>query len=142
MEHVLKEKLGSYIVANNPDLLTHLQADYSVSKYLEDKVQSVKSFMESLLASGVPGNEIEERCLHAMTADLRPSKFNYIQLLLEEEFSEAYNSMNAAGVLTYELINMVHACTPVFEAFAFSEANEDSRFLRYAIIAEVHGYLN
>jgi hypothetical protein len=142
MENILKEKLGSYIVANNPDLLTQLQAGYSVTKYLEDKMATVRPLMENLLAADEPLYLIEERCLEEMTAELRPSKFNYIKLVLEEEFRAEFNSMVAAGVLNYEVINLIGACKGVFETFEFSEANEDDRFLRYAIIAEIHNYLN
>lgn len=141
MQKVLKEKLRAYLVHNNPDLLLKLQGDKSISNYIDDKVGNVMPTALQLIAEGKPGHAITELCMNELTEDLRPSRFNYLQELLETEFREEYQKFKEAGVLTYETVNMVEACADVFEVHGFSEANEDDRFLRYAIIAEVHDYL-
>lgn len=141
MQKVLKEKLRAYLVNNNPDLLLKLQGDTGIGIFINDKVSAVMPLAMNLLEEGRPGHVIEELCLNALTEDLRPSRFNYLQKLLETEFKREYQKFREAGVLTYETVNMVEACADVFDAHGFCEANEDDRFLRYAIIAKVHDYL-
>lgn len=119
-----------------------LQEGYSVTRYLEDKVTSVMPLAEQLLAEGKPGYVIEELCLNEMTADLKPSKYHYLKKVLEEEFPSDYSRMLDAGVLTYEIMNLIDACKDVFAAMGFTDENEDDRFLRYAVITEIHNYLN
>lgn len=142
MQHVLMEKLRSYIAANNPDLLISLQGGFSVTQYLKDKVDLVMPIVDNLIREDKPQYIIEELCMNELTADLRPSKFHYIQKIIEEEFADDYKRLAEAGVLTYETVNLIDACKEVFETFEFSEENEDNRFLRYAIIAEIHNYLS
>ena len=67
--------------------------------------------------------------------------FNYISSVLEEEFEMLYWEYREAGVLQFELINMLTYCQPVFDELKFSEENEN-RFLRYAIIGTVGDYLD
>lgn len=141
MHTILTEKLRSYIVNNNPDLLVQLQGDFSVTRYLEDKVSQVIALAEQLTGEGKPMYAIEELCLNAMTEDLRPSRYQYILGLLEDEFLQTYNRFREMGVLTYEIINMIEACQPVFEQLGFTEDNEDDRQLRYAITGTIGTYL-
>ncbi|WP_316787836.1 DUF1896 family protein [Pedobacter frigoris] len=142
MHSVLKEKLLAFITVNNPDLTETLRTDYGITTYLEDKLHSVMSLVSQLLTEGKPLYIIEELALNEMTAELRPSRFNYIKEVLETEFSSEYERFSEAGVLTYECINLTAHCKEVFESFEFNEENEDNRFLKYAIIGKVHDYLN
>ena len=135
------EKLRAYITEHNPDLLLQLQGNFSVTQYLEDKVASVMPLVKELLSEGKANYIIEELCMNELTADLRPSKFDYLKTILEEDFPDDYNRMAEAGVLTYEVVNLIEACKEVFETHGFTEENEDNRFLRYAVIAEIHDYL-
>ena len=142
MQSILIEKLRAYILVNNPDLAVKLQADYSVTQYLEDKVMSVTPLLEGLLLEGKPGHIIEELCLLEMTTDLRPSRFNYIKSIIEEEFIREYEQLLKTGVLTYECITLVKVCSGIFDNYDFSEATEDNRFLRYSIIAAIAEHFN
>jgi hypothetical protein len=142
MQSLLKEKLRAYIQQNNPELLIRLQESYSVTTYLEDKVSSAMPIVLRLLEEGKPGYVIEELALSELTEELRPSRFNYLQMVLEEEFSSDYNAFKTAGVLTYETINLTEACRELLDNFPFTEDSEDDRFLRYAVIAKISEYLN
>lgn len=142
MQQLLKQRLSAYLQINNPDLLIKLDNQAALITYLEDKISMVSPMLLSLIGEGKPGYVIEELIMRELTADLRPSRFNYIKELLEEEFKESYLTFLDSGVLTYESINLVELCVNVFDAFSFSEANEGDRLLRYAIIAKVHEYLN
>lgn len=106
----------------NPELYTLLQEERRVTDYLN-------SFLL------VPGDPEDALC-DAIT----PSRYDYLNKVLEEEFTEAYLRFNGSGILTYELINLSAACTGIFEQFGFPE-NEDSRMLRYAVIGTVAEYL-
>lgn len=141
MQTVLKEKLWAYIVHHNPDLMFRLQEDYSVTRYLEEKVASIMPRAAELLSENRPMYIIEELCLNAMTEDLKPSRYLYLLSVLEDEFSPDYERLKESGTLTYEVCNLIEACKGIFEALGFSSENEENRLLRYAIIGQVQEYL-
>src|SRR5471030_137462 len=90
MQTILIEKLRSYIIQNNVDLLLKLQRDFSVTRYLEDKIAGITPQLDQWVAEGKPQYIIEELCMNELTKDLRPSKFNYIREILEEDFLQTY----------------------------------------------------
>jgi hypothetical protein len=67
--------------------------------------------------------------------------WNYMRELLETEFEKPYKRMRDSGILTYELINLIGACEPIFEVFAFGEETEDSSELKNAITGMIAEYL-
>lgn len=141
MEQSLKEKLWAYIIENNPELMFSLQEDYSVQKYLDDKVSALRSSIEQLQQMGLPSYIIEEQAMEELTADLRPSKFHYIRDILEREFVTDFLKFRESGTLTYEIVNLIAACKEIFEAIGFSEENKESRRLRYAVMGTIAQYL-
>lgn len=141
MQSMLKEKLWAYIVHNNPELMVGLQEDFSVTKYLEEKVNSIMPMAEQLLSENRPLYSIEEICLDTMTEELRPSRYLYIRSVIEEEFNLDYERLKENRVLTYEVINLIEACKGIFNDFDFSRKKEEDRHLKYAIIGQVHEYL-
>lgn len=142
LEFLLLEKLRSYIIANNPDLMLQLQRQMGFTRYLEDKIAAVAGTMEQLVSEGKPQYIIEELCLKEMTAELRPSRFNYLREIFETEFAETFERFRELGVLTYELTNIIEYCKDLFELFEFSEEREDDRNLRYAIVGAISEYLS
>ena len=139
MQEMLLQKLLQYIAENNPDLLLRLEEEEVVSNYLLDKVTSV-----SFIINGTdqPDYLKEEVCMSVMTQSLKPSKFNYICRVLEEEFEATYRRLHGLGTLKYEAINLVMYCQPLFEAVHFSEANEENRLLYYAVAGAVVEYFD
>ena len=142
MEDLLKEKLWFYIIHNNPDLMFTLQEDYSVLDYLNEKISSVKSILEDMLSDGTPQYIIEEICLNVLTEDLKPSRFLYIRSLLFDEFEKTYAAFQESGILTYEVINLMESCKPIFETIGFTKENEEDPTLRNALIGQIVDYLN
>lgn len=140
MQEVLIAKFHQYITDNNPDLLITLQQEGNVSGYLRKKVAAIDLLVNNLLAAGTPAYIIEERCMDELTKELRPSRFNYLISILEEEFEPDYNRLKENGLLTYEAINLLESCSPVFETFGFTVENENDRHLHYAIIGVVKEY--
>ena len=141
MKEMLKEKLWAYIIINNPDLMIILKEDHSVTQYLDTKVNEVMPLAEQLLNEGKPNYIIEELCINVMTEDLKPSRYQDIRSVLEEEFPRDYERLKENGTLTYEVVNLIAVCEQVFIDFDFNKENEDNRFLKYAIIGQVHDYL-
>lgn len=139
MKDSLIKKLHEYIRENNPDVLMQLEEDGRVTEYLSDRLSTVVGLL-SQLNKGHPGYIVEETCMETMTQDLRPSKYNYISNILEEEFEFTYQQLKESGTLKFEVINLVHQCRSVFEDLNFSEENEDNRFTRYAIIGCIGEY--
>jgi len=141
MQQVLIAKLHDFLIQNNIDLLITLQTESKVSSYLKDKVNSLGPLVDELLAESTPAYIIRERCMDELTKDLRPSRFNYLISVLDEEFETDYSRFEESGILTYEVINLIEVCKPVFEALGFTVENEDDRHLRYAITGAVKEYL-
>lgn len=142
MQEILLRKLHDYIRDNNPDILITLEEENRITDYLQENVASVDSLVNQLLAENKPPSVIEEVCMAALTKQLKPSRFNYLKVLLEEEFPKDFERLQDSSILITELINMITVCDTVFDELRFSETNEDDRTLRYAVIGEVHEYLN
>lgn len=140
MQEVLIAKLHQYIIDNNPDLLITLQQEERVSGYLKEKVAAIAPMLDELLAVNTPAYIIEEHCMDELTKDIRPSKFNYLISVLEEEFEPDYYRLKESGILTYEIINLIEVCRPVFNALGFTEERESDRHLRYAITGVIKEY--
>lgn len=142
MKASLKSKLLNYIVEHNPELLLQLQENFTVSQYINDRVLQVMDNVQQWLSVGISLNQAEDMALRSMTVDLRPSRYLYLKNVLEEEFKCEAEAFIEAGVLTYELVNLIGHCTETFAAFQFCEENQGSRKLRHAIIADIAAYIN
>jgi len=142
MREILTKKLHQYLVQNHLDMLISLQQDSKVTLYLDEKVESVKELYDRLREEKRPEYVIEALCIEEMTTSLRPSRFEYLRLLLEDEFELTHHQMRDCGTLTYEIINLIRICQPVFDEFSFAEDNREDRVLRYLIIGMVQEYLS
>jgi hypothetical protein len=141
MKTQLIKQLRDYLLHNHTDLLIALQEEHRLEHYLKQKVESVSDLLTQLEEESRPAYVIEALCLEELTRDLQPSRFNYMRELLEAEFERDYRRMLSSGILTYELINLIGACEPIFEVFAFGEETEDSRELKHAVIGMIAEYL-
>jgi hypothetical protein len=142
MQEVLKNKLHRYISDNNPDLLLSLQEKKQTTLYLTNKVNEINGLLKNLEHENTPEYIIEEACMEAMTKDLRPSKYNYISNILEEDFEFAYQQFQKVGTLLYEIVNIIGLCESDFETLGFTEENENNRQLRYAVTGIIDKYLS
>ncbi|MBD0293653.1 MAG: DUF1896 family protein [Flavisolibacter sp.] len=120
--------------------MMELEQSGTLSNYLADKIDGVQDVLNQYINE--PLYLLEERCMHLLTNDLRPSKYNYICRVLEEEFSTTHARLKQSGVLKFEAINLISHCIPVFEAMHFNEANEENRFLYYAIAGAISEYFD
>ena len=141
MKEMLKEKLWTYIVHNNPDLMLNLQQDFSVTHYLEEKMNGIQPLTSQLLAENKPRYIIEELCMTELTKDLRPSKFNFICNILEEEFEQDFLRIKESGLLIYEIVNLISESETVFETLGFTEINEQNQMLHYAIAGTIRQFM-
>jgi Domain of unknown function (DUF1896) len=142
MQGILITNLYQYLRENNPDILLELEETGSVTTYLSNKVSTADLLYDQLSKEGRPTYIIEELCMNFIAEDLRPSRYNYILNIFEIDFEKKYDEFTKAGLLTYEVSNMVKYCQSVFDDLNFSEENEDNRFLRYAITGVINEYLN
>ena len=133
MQDILIPKLWRYVTENNPDLLLALQEEGSVTSYFQQKARLAAKLSKQMQAEMKPACFIEEQCMDALTSELRPSKYNYLKAVLEEEFAGEYQRLRENGTLTYEIANLIRFCQPVFD--------EDSPRLRYAVIGSIQMYL-
>ncbi len=140
MQEILILKLHQYILENNLDLLITLQEKGNEESYLKAKMSSIDTLLDQLINENTPAYLIEERCIDLLTQDLRPSKYNYLTSVLEEEFENNYSRLERNGTLPYEVINLIELCNPLFETIGFTEGNEGDRHLRYAITGAIQEY--
>lgn len=142
MQERLVRQLHTYLQDQHPDLLWRLQEEKQVTHFLVQLVSSMDGFIDRLLSENKAPSEIEELCLSILTRPMKPSRFQYLKGLLEDEFPAHFQELHSCGVLMTELINMISACNDVFKEFDFSETTENDRILRYAVIGEVNVYLS
>jgi len=76
-----------------------------------------------------------------LTKDLRPSKFNFICNILEEEFEQDFLRIKESGLLIYEIVNLISESETVFETLGFTEINEQDQMLHYAIAGTIRQYM-
>ena len=62
--------------------------------------------------------------------------YDYVKLVLEEEFYKAYLRFSNHGILHYELTNILELCAPLVTGL-----DEDDRFLKYEVIGTIADYL-
>ena len=62
--------------------------------------------------------------------------YEFIKLVLEEEFLGVYLRFSNQGILHYELTNILKWCAPLFKG-----RDEDDRFLKYEVIGTISNYL-
>ncbi len=141
MKEILVKKLHQYIMENNPDLLIQLEEEGKVAEYLLNKVSSVDGLINQQYTKQ-PIYIIEDTCMDVLTKDLKPSKFNYIRNVLEEDFETSYLQLQKSGVLKFEVLNLLTKCHSVFNDLNFSEENENNRFIRYCIVGTISEYLD
>lgn len=141
MRDILKRKLHDYLLLNNPDILISFQREGDATQFLEEKVQALEDLPEILLAEGKPAYIVEEICMDELTNEFRPSGYNYLLSVLEDDFQAEYSQWQQSSILTYEIISLLLPCNAVFVLLSFSEENEDDRKLRYAIIRTIKLHL-
>ena len=141
MKEILIGKLLEYIRDNNPDVLFALEAEDKLRVWLYDKASAVEPLIQELKNNKEPEYIIAETCLQEMTKELRPSRYNYILHILEEEFETNHKELLQSGLLQHEVVNMISFCNSTFDDLVFAEENEDDQFIRYAITGAVSEYL-
>lgn len=62
--------------------------------------------------------------------------YDYVKLVLEEEFLATYLRFFNHGILHYELTNILELCAPLLKGL-----DEDDRFLKYEVIGTITEYL-
>jgi hypothetical protein len=62
--------------------------------------------------------------------------YDYVKLVLEEEFFKTYLRFSNQGILHYELTNIIELCAPLVTGL-----DEDDRFLKYEVIGTIANYL-
>lgn len=142
MLEILKHKLYDYIRENNPEIIFSLEADCGITKYITEKVSSINDLLEQLKKESNPPYIVEEICFNELIKDLKPSRFNYISKILEEDFEFAFQQLSKLKLLQHEVVNIMIHCDPLFQSFNFNEENEDSRDLRYAVTGIISEYLD
>jgi hypothetical protein len=75
-----------------------------------------------------------------MEDNITMARYDYVALVLEDDFLPQYLEFSRAGILPYEVHNMYAECSALLDEFDF-EGDEDNRLLRYAVITAIDDYL-
>ena len=137
MQELLVTKFHQHLKESHPELVLQLQEEGRLRLYLHESALSVESRMNELLAKKIPVTEVEQQCLSELVQTLPPSKYNFLNELLETDFPEQHQSLLQCGLLTTELINLITHCDPVFKGIGFAE---DDHYLRYLLIGTMSDY--
>lgn len=84
-------------------MLLRLEEGGKVTEYLLERAKSVSALI-NLMNNGQPAYIIEDACMDILTADLKPSKYNYICNVLEEEFESKYQLHIDTNLLKFKII--------------------------------------
>ena len=142
MQELLMHKLYAYVGGNNPELLLELQQEKSVTDWLMEKVEAIDTTFQELISKDTPVYEIEEQCMALLTAELKPSRYQFIRNLLEEEFTKEFGRLENGGNLVATIIEMIPICEEAFQRFGFYDGKEVGRLLHYTITGLLHERLH
>lgn len=141
MREGILAKLNSHLAANYPEILVGLQDEQSVTKFLGSKMALLEDLPEVMLAKGSPVYIVEEMCMELLAKALGPSRFNYFCSLLQNEFESHYYGWLEAGILPYEVINLIEFTRENFRSCAFDESAWNLDRFRDSMIDIVGEYL-
>ena len=136
MSEKLQGLLLGYIRENNPDLLQQLDEDDALHAWVLEKIGEVEIVLKQSKDRRIPDNEF----LDLMTADLKPSKYNYLRDLLEEEFPDDHERLKESGMLRYEILHIIHLCSYYFETMPINDDPDENRQLDYAVSGMITDY--
>ncbi|WP_448633417.1 hypothetical protein [Pedobacter panaciterrae] len=132
MKEQLKKQLENYLVQHNPELIISLQ-HRALDQYLEERLAKHLPSFNSLTITEEEPELVARVLMKVLTADLRPSKYQYLRNLLKEEFTGDYLQLRENGTLTQEIVHLIAVCTPIFNSMHFSEAKLNDTLIRYVV---------
>lgn len=141
MRTQIKEQFKILLQEDYPEVILLFTENGSLQQYLEDRITTIDPLIDELLQEDMTNEEVITLCMEQLIAGFGPSKYKYLSEVMQREFPEEYEQFNHAGVLKFEVTNLIVACMAAFDAFEFSLDNLDDTFLRHMIIAEMHDYL-
>ncbi|ATP57411.1 hypothetical protein CPT03_13490 [Pedobacter ginsengisoli] len=141
MKEQFKKQLENYLVQHNPELIISLQ-HRALDQYMEEKLARHLPQFNAFIVNGKACDLISRVVMKVLTADLRPSKYDYLHNLLKEEFTEDYLRLRENGTLTQEIVQLIALCTPIFSSLHFSEAKLNDKLIRHAICWQIDQYLH
>jgi hypothetical protein len=141
IQQQLKQKLWAHTLVINPELLLELEQNEILDKYLDEKIKDVLPLLDRLFNEQKPEYIIEELCLKELTADIRPSCFQYNLNVLEREFPKTYKTWEQNGILTYEIINFHRYCRRQYGQNPFIVENADNDQTYSVVTGQLQQYL-
>jgi hypothetical protein len=141
IQQQLKQKLWAHTLVINPELLLELEQNEILNEYLDEKIQEVLPLLDRLFNEQRPEYIIEELCLKELTADIRPSYFQYNLNVLEREFPETYKTWELNGILTHEIINFHRYCRHTYGQNPFVVENIDNDQTYSMVTGQLQQYL-
>ena len=136
-----KGYLWCFIRMNNPELAVELEDVSTRNAYLDAKVTLLKDYFDDLLARNIADEVIEELAVKPLTADLVPSRYNYILNVLRRQFPSLFKKLQHSGHTKLTALELLKACEPDFQKYVFESEIPRCDRLYYATVLRIMQHL-
>lgn len=136
MESVLIAEMVRVVVFQYPEIISSFPDNERFDAYLLEQLQILRPIFEEYCQTGIAKTEAMELTMKHWAQILGPSKYNFIEDILEAEFEDAYNDYEQMGLLQLEVMNLADVCSTEFERFGF-DADDGNRLLYYGIVSRM-----
>ena len=137
MKNSLTFLLRAYLAQHHPDLLFEVERENGVNAFIAAAIESLGDQPDELARQGTPAYVIEEICMEQLTQGFRPSRYDYLLSLLEDEFNATFAVWAERDLLSSVVLILLRDCGTVFDRFGFCEQNEDDEQLRDEMITVI-----
>jgi hypothetical protein len=141
MEELMMAEYHPYLYLDNPEILLKDQKVFSRPRALKKKVNRISSLINEMIERGLECEEIIDRSVELITAELRPSRFGYVCSVIASEFPKTFLRWVKNNDLTREILDVLQACEPVFKLLKFNTCAPEQHRIYLTITSFIRNYL-
>lgn len=119
MEELLTAECYPYLFLDNPEILIKDSQLFYKPRQLKKKVRETSQRIREMISGGIPRQEVIDQSVELITAELRPSRFGYVCVLIASEFPKTFLRWVKIDALAEQVLDVLSACEPVFNLLKF-----------------------
>lgn len=135
------EKFSNFLYENHPDLLYKLKEDGSLDDFILQRSEAAKNDFDLLREQGINLDCCIESATAVMYEGLKFSRFNMVEDILEEQFTQKYDEFEDEYKRKAYLVQLVLKCEGVFEKYDCSDDYAYDGFFEADIIGTIEEIL-